>query len=305
MREWSPHTEEKISILADYLRAFAQAAKSAPNRVYIDAFAGDTMNVLKTTGEQFPGSVESALGVEPPFTQMLLFERHHQRARSLRSLAGAHQSTRVVVVEGDCNETMAESLENVPRQAPAFAFLDPDGMELEWRTIRLVANHKQGTGRNKVEMWVLLSTAGLVRMLGSNRAHAEQQRLPEKVARLYGARGPWEAVWNARLDGTLSPGDAKRAYLLLYMDRLADLGYKHLLARPIKNARNELYVMVFATDHPAGATIMKWAQEKDRVVHRAPSLFDVPERRPTYEDIHTGWREDLEIDLPGWEEYQW
>ena len=122
MREWSPHTEEKISILADYLRAFAKAAKSAPNRVYIDAFAGDTMNVLKTTGEQFPGSVESALGVEPPFTQMLLFERHQRRERSLRSLAGAHQSTKVVVVEGDCNETMAESLESVPRQAPAFAF---------------------------------------------------------------------------------------------------------------------------------------------------------------------------------------
>ncbi len=208
MREWSPHTEEKISILADYLRALRE--QPSQHRIEcISTRSPGTMNVLKTTGEQFPGSVESAFSVEPAFTQMLLFERHQRRARSLRSLAGARQSTNVAVVEGDCNETMAESLESVPRQAPAFAFLDPDGMELEWRTIRLVANHKQGTGRNKVEMWVLLSTAGLVRMLGSNRDQAEQQRLPEKVARLYGARGPWEAVWNARLDGRIPPGDAK------------------------------------------------------------------------------------------------
>jgi three-Cys-motif partner protein len=305
MRKWSPHTEEKISILADYLRVFAQAARSAPNRVYVDAFAGDTMNVLKTTGEQFPGSVESALAVEPPFTQLLLFEKDRRRAESLRSLATAHPSSKTVVVEGDCNQNMVKALADVPPQAPVFAFLDPDGMELQWRTIKLLSDHKRRASKTKVEMWVLLPTAGLVRMLGSNRAQAEHQGLPEKVARLYGAWGPWETVWKARLDGTITPGEAKRAYLLLYMDRLADLGYKHLLARPIKNSRNELYVMVFATDHPAGAGIMKWAQEKDRVVHRAPSLFDIPEARPPYEDIHTGWRDDLDIDLSDWVEYRW
>lgn len=39
MREWSSHSYEKISILGDYLRAFAKASQSAPERAYIDAFA--------------------------------------------------------------------------------------------------------------------------------------------------------------------------------------------------------------------------------------------------------------------------
>ncbi len=307
MREWSPHSEEKISILADYLAAFARASKRAVNRVYIDSFAGETINILKTTGEQFPGSFESALAVEPPFTSMLIFEKHRGRAASLRDLASKHPGQRISVIEGNCNEQMAINLQNVPKKAPVFAFLDPDGTELEFRTIQLLADHKRGSGKPKIEMWILLSTSGLVRMLGGNRNEAERQGHPDRVARLYGAWGPWLDVWEARLTNRVSPSEARQAYLLLYMDRLIGLGYKHLLARPIKNSHSELYVMVFASDHPVGESIMRWAQEKDRVVHRnpTPSLFEFPESRPEYEDIHTGWREEFPIALSEWIEYEW
>lgn len=180
-------------------------------------------------------------------------------------------------------------------------------MELHWATIGRIADHKrrhaEQTGRSKVEMWVLFSTAGLVRMLGRNRTYAEAQGFPAKVARLYGAWGPWQAIWEARLDGRISPGDAKKAYLFLYMDRLAGLGYRHVLVRPIKNSRNELYAMVFASDSPPGAKIMRWAQEKERIRPRPGTLFDLPERRPAYEDVYTGWRDELGIDLPPWQEH--
>ncbi len=307
MREWSPHTEEKISILADYLGEFTVAARTAVNRIYMDLFAGETVNILKTTGEQFPGSAEIARAVEPPFTSLILFEKDHQRATDLRTLARDHGDSRVTVVEGDCNANMLAALRAVPTQAPVFAFVDPDGMEVQFRTIELLAEHKRNSGKPKIEMWVLLPTSGLVRMLGGNRSEAERQGHPDKVARLYGAWGPWQDVWEARLAGTLSPGDARLAYLLLYMDRLAGLEYTYLLARPIKNSRGELYVMVFATDHPAGQSIMQWAQEKDRVVRRTatPPLFQYPEARPAYEDIHTEWREQFPVSLSEWVEYQW
>jgi hypothetical protein len=141
-------------------------------------------------------------------------------------------------------------------------------------------------------------------MLGTNREYAEEKGFPEKIARLYGAWGPWQTVWEARLDGRVSGGEAKQAYLLLYMDRLAHLGYKHLLVRPIENSRNELYAMVFATDHPAGAKIMRWAQERERVRPEPGTLFDLPEPRPQYEDVHTGWREEFPVELPPWEEVE-
>lgn len=307
MREWHGHSYEKVSILGDYLRTFARVSAGALNRVYIDAFAGDTLNVIKGTDRTFPGSAEIALSISPPFTHIRLFELARQRSRRLETLAANHPGRDVEVVSGDCNSAMASVLAAIPTQAPTFAFLDPDGMELHWSTIKLMADHKrayaQRTGKSKVEMWILFSTGGIGRVLGSNREHVERSGLLAKVARLYGAWGPWQAVWEARLCGDISPGDARMAYLFLYMDRLQALGYQHLLVRPIHTAsRGELYAMVFVTDHPAGANIMKWALERDRAVPRPGTLFDAEESRPAYEDLHSGWREDFPVDLPDWVE---
>ena len=307
MREWKGHSYEKISILGDYLPAFAQATQTAPNRVYVDAFAGDPHNVIKGTGREFPGSPELALRASPPFTHIRLFEKNPSRAKRLRELATRGGVSGLQVVEGDCNEEMAGVLRGLPVQAPTFAFLDPDGMELRWKTIWAIADHKRAyaerTGRSKVEMWILFCTSGIVRMLGSKREEAVRRGFPHKVAELYGARGPWERIWEARLSGELEPGDAKKAYLYLYMDRLADLGYKHLLVRPIKpNRGNELYAMIFVTDSLAGKSIMSWAQEKDRVQPEAGTLFDAKGTRPPYEDLHTDWRKELPFELPEWED---
>lgn len=305
MREWQPHSFEKISIFTDYIAAFVKAAQRAPNRIYIDAFAGDTINVLRTTGEAFSGSAEIALSVEPPFTYAALFETDRERADGLRHLAERYPGRDVDVFEGDCNALMHHALAKAPVQAPTFAFLDPDGMELDWRTVTLLADHKRGESPYKIEMWILLSTSGLIRMLGDLRDRQDAARNEQRVQRLYGASGPWERVREARRSGELTADETRQAYMFLYMDRLAGLGYAHLLARPIHNTRGELYVMVFATDNPAGSTIMRWAQEQPRVVKRAPALFDLPEERPAYEDLHTGWRDDLPFELPPWEELDW
>jgi len=193
MREWKPHSYEKISILGDYIGQFAKASQGAVNRVYIDAFAGDTVNVLKGSDQQFPGSAQLALGASPAFTHVRLFEKNLKRARSLRDLSPPPGSS-FEVVEGDSNAEMARVLGALPVQAPTFAFLDPDGMELNWSTMRRIADHKRAYAKanqkSKVEMWVLFSSGGIVRMLGSNRQHAESQRFPEMVARLYGAWVP-------------------------------------------------------------------------------------------------------------------
>lgn len=307
MREWKGHSYEKISILGDYLPVFTQATQRARNRVYIDAFAGDPKNLIKGTDREFPGSPELALEAMPPFTHLRFFEMNQNRVLGLEKLASGCSNQDVGVIAGDCNKEMARVLRELPVQAPTFAFLDPDGMELHWSTIRALSDHKRAyaerSNGTKVEMWILFCTSGIVRMLGSNRKEAVKREYPQKVAELYGAWGPWERIWEARLSGELEPGHAKKAYLYLYMDRLAGLGYKHLLVRPIvPNKGNELYAMIFVTDSPAGKSIMSWAQEKDRVQPEAGTLFDAEETRQQYEDLHTGWRDELPFDLPEWED---
>lgn len=86
MREWGPQSYEKLEIFTDYIAGFARASQRSSERVYLDAFAGDTVNILKTTGEHFPGSAEVALSVRPPFTRIRLFEKNLTRVEQLEDL---------------------------------------------------------------------------------------------------------------------------------------------------------------------------------------------------------------------------
>jgi len=148
--------------------------------------------------------------------------------------------------------------------------------------------------------WVVQDYGEPLPGTGCGGAGVDDQCRP---GRLRAVREPSE-VWAARLEGRITPGDAKQAYLYLYMERLAGLGYKYLLVRPIHTSRNELYAMVFASDSIAGQKLMRWSQQRDRVRPRPGTLFDVPEPRPEYEDLYTGWRGDFPIELPPWVELE-
>ena len=179
MRTWKPHSYEKLSILTDYLEVFAKASSSAANRVYLDAFAGETLNRIAGTDRTFPGSAETALEVKPPFTHIRLFELSRKRVGELSGLVAGRPNARVV--QGDCNVTIPTALASLPVQAPTFAFLDPDGLQVEWATVKAIADHKrkyaESAGKYKVEMWILFSTSGMVRMLGKNREAVGENRL--------------------------------------------------------------------------------------------------------------------------------
>lgn len=55
---------------------------------------------------------------------------------------------------GDCNKELSSVLEQLRRQrlgrAPTFAFVDPDGLEVRWETLKALAEHK-GTYKYKVD----------------------------------------------------------------------------------------------------------------------------------------------------------
>jgi three-Cys-motif partner protein len=64
----------KLSIFGNYLRQFARASQKAPDRFYIDGFAGGGKGIDPTTGDEYEGSAELALSVEPSFTRVILVE---------------------------------------------------------------------------------------------------------------------------------------------------------------------------------------------------------------------------------------
>jgi three-Cys-motif partner protein len=300
-REWHEHTIQKLEVFSDYIMAFGVASKRSLNRVYLDVCAGETDNVLKGTTRSFAGSLAIALTVEPPFTHVRAFEKSARRAAKLRTLQAPARCD-FQVIQGDCNITVPAALAGLPPQAATFAFVDPDGLNVHWSTVKAIADHKRAYvegrgGGSKAEQWILFSHQALGRILGEDEDTAVSREWLASVTRLFGAYGPWRDVWDLRREGRIVPGIARRAYIHLYMERLEGLGYKFVFARPFEASRGEIYVMVFASDHVAGNDIMRFAVQRPRTSAKAAeseqgSLFELAGRVPMAYTAE-GWREEL------------
>ncbi len=157
---------------------FAQACATAGGWYGLDLFAGTGISWSITRGAEINGSALIALEAQPPpATRIILAEKHPQAFKAL-SHRVANYDSRVTLFNGDANEVIGDMLALVPRQAPAFAFLDPEGSELEWPTVAAVADHKRNHHRYKIEQLILFPTdMGLVRLAPEH---------PKLIARMFG-----------------------------------------------------------------------------------------------------------------------
>lgn len=266
-RPWGYWTRLKLSILGEYLDGFARAASGQPERIYLDAFAGEGTGLDRLTGEKFDGSPRIALeAAEPGLTRFRFFERGSRATELETRLRADYPEREITVAEGDCNYTIPLALAELAafRWAPTFAFLDPDGMELTWRTLRTLADHKRGyrpAGSSKpeykVELWMLFPSGGLVRTLAltaGRLAPADERRATE----LFGDES-WRTIYERRAGGELDAADAREEYVNLMRWRLErNLGYRWTYPLELRNTHGvPLYHMLFATDHEAGARIME------------------------------------------------
>lgn len=270
-RPWGYWTRAKLAILNDYLPAFLQAASGKSNEyVYLDAFAGQGRGIDRLTGEEFNGSARialeaRALQADAQFTRLRYFERA-SKARELETrLRTEYPSRNIEVYGGDCNVEIPAALSalHTYRWAPTFAFIDPDGMEFEWRTLEALADHKRGyramsssKPEYKVELWLLFPTQGLVRTLALDAAKLRPKDEARATA-LFGTDA-WRWIYDQRTEGKLSPQDARDEYVNLMRWRLTeDLGYRRTHALELMNTGGgTIYHMVFATDNDAGDKIM-------------------------------------------------
>ncbi|MFN8159963.1 MAG: three-Cys-motif partner protein TcmP [Solirubrobacterales bacterium] len=306
-RSWGFWTEAKLAILRSYLPSFLRASKGrATEFVYLDAFAGEGHGTSRLTGEAFPGSARIALDVDVAggFTKLRFFEQANKAAELEQRLRADYPGRDIKVYGGDCNQTIATALAELHpiRWAPTFAFIDPDGMELAWDTLKQLAAHKLGYKKPgsgpeyKVELWLLFPTQGLIRMLALD----DERLLPNHesaATRLFGTEA-WRHVYARRRAGRLDPAEAKEEYVNLMRWRLVhDLGYAKTHPFELKNtAGGTIYHMIFATDNAAGDRIMAdiytaaartipamQREAHDRKSGQIPFELDDPAAAATYE----------------------
>lgn len=235
-------------ILDAYLKAFAKACARAGGWYGLDLFAGTGLNWSTTRDAEIAGSALIALEARSPeATKVIVAEQHAGSFKALEHRVERY-GDRVARFDVDANAIVGEMLEFVPRRAPAFAFLDPEGSELAWTTVKAIADHKRGHSPNKIEQLILFPTdMGFVRLAPD---------YPELVTRIFGHED-WKDIYERRVTGEITAEQARGEYVRMYGDGLKRLGYKTVLDRQIKKADGQpMYFLIFATDNAAGEKIM-------------------------------------------------
>ena len=257
-RTWGYWTRGKLDVLRRYLEAFAKASTRAPERIYLDTFAGVPENEDRLSGEAIEGSARLALGVgDPPFTKVRLFELEANAEELEQTLRDDFPGRDIAVYGGDCNEQVAVALADLAEfnWAPTFAFVDPNGHEAEWRTLELLAGFKR-KGKPKVELFLLFASPMFTRLLKTDGSVREEDK--QAITAVYGT-DDWLHIYHARLDGEITPSEAQLHYLNLMRWRIeGELGYEWTHPLEVRNEQGRvIYYMIFATDHEAGDRIMR------------------------------------------------
>lgn len=164
-------TTEKLERVRKYLEAYLTALKKQRFRlVYIDAFAGTGYRTLQRSGSTtellFPelagpeserfmnGSARNALEIQPGFDEYIFIEKDQARCVELERLKEEYPMYRdsIRVVNAEANSyllRLCREMDWIRKGVRAVLFLDPFGMQVEWDTIKAIAE------TSAIDLWVL------------------------------------------------------------------------------------------------------------------------------------------------------
>jgi three-Cys-motif partner protein len=261
------HTEEKLTLLKKYLEGYVIATKNAKERYYIDALAGDGQCEIQIPNSTQPRTVDGspliAMNLKPGFTKCFFIEIDKEKVETLSKLLKGFPQNRYNIKEGDCNFVIDEILSEIPLIAPCFAFLDPEGFEVDWTTIEKIATYKRDS-KTKIELFILFPyNMAITRLLPLNSEKFDEEKATSVFNRILPDYN-WIDVYNARIKGRLKPREMRKSILDIFTNGLKKLGYRFVYSKLIRSSkRRPLYDMFFATDHKAGAVIMEYVFGKD------------------------------------------
>ena len=183
-----PWTQDKLNRLKGYLVAYMNIMKdrSWANTVYVDAFAGTGAIPVKSTAaanlsfaefdetqavDFLEGSARIALSIDHPFGKYLFIEQSAGKARELHSLKQEFpdRADRIQIEQADANTYLLQWIKQTDwRNTRAVVFLDPYGMQVEWRLLEAIA------ATRAIDLWLLVPIG-----MGANRMMTQQGLPPQ------------------------------------------------------------------------------------------------------------------------------
>lgn len=265
--EWSVLKNE---IIDQYTQAYLTIMNAQPwcrGTLYVDAFAGATLNRNRKTQELVPGSAKRALEKELKFSEYYFVDTNPIRVEGLKSLAEGNPNVRVFHQDGNriLLDTVIPRLQFQERRR-GFVLLDPYGLQLEWQVVRSLGQTRSA------DVAINFPTMDINR----NSARREQAAIDEAnaarmtkwwgdeswIERFYGPGPKWlhgesgnrKIVNNADIVG-------------IYRQRLLDEGSFDFVTDPLpmKNSQNAvLYYILMASNNETAVHIMNQVLDKYR-----------------------------------------
>ena len=209
--------------------------------------------LARSAAEYAKGSAVRALEVEPGFDKFLFIERDADRAAELGRLMEQFPGKNIQIVNSDANSALTDWINATEwLQNRAVVFLDPFGMQVEWKLIESLARTQA------IDLWILFPLFAVNRMLVRNGEPPEGWRT--KLTKVFGT-SDWEPAFYTRTKSLIIEG-------LEITEKSADIGrisefflsqLKRLfpaVARPLvlTNSRGApLFLFCFAAANKKGA----------------------------------------------------
>lgn len=269
-RVFGTWTTEKLDYVRRYVYMFETSMKEKPwrQRSYIDLYAGTGKYRAEENGNVYLGSPLLALTTEYPFTHYYFVEAD---ANSLKTLEQRCQSVsqNIRFYTGDANlrvneivnEISSVDKQKIPNQwcSLNLAFLDPDGLELEWKTIETLAKV------NKMDLIIYYSQFGL----NLNLKNCYQTKSETTIDRFFGD-DQWRRIfekWKLK-DSIVGIHTDLIDY---YKSKLHALGYIDVVepetgVEPLmrtSKTKAPLYRLLFASKNKLGHDFWKKVTRKD------------------------------------------
>ena len=271
-RDSQDYAKDKLTILKGYIARFTTAMKDKPWRAlnYVDLQAGPGKNRFSLSGDVRLGSPLLAFTTRYPYSNLFLVEKGASVYEALEKRVGASSSVENVnLYNEDCNVAVDTIVARIRQIDSEFidgvwpclnlAFLDPEGLEVEWRTVKKLASLQ------RMDLIINFSTSGITR----NARKAVDNEDFTTVDRFFGTRD-WRSVYErTRIAGSAA---VRRELIDFYLGRLHEMGYVETKRqeREFKNQRNvQIYTMIFASKSELG--IKFWNGAVDEV--RQPRLL--------------------------------
>jgi three-Cys-motif partner protein len=278
-------TTTKLDVLAKYLASYTTALKDKPSKehpfrkAYIDAFAGTGYRDARREDETgaasqgsllFPdlaeeepqdlldGSARLALKTRPRFDRYVFIERSVARCAQLESLKTEFPdlANDIQIRQGDANTEIQDLCGKGWRAHRAVLFLDPYGMQVEWKTIEAIATTKA------IDLWVLFPLG-----IGVNRLLTKSGDIPKSWRRrlnlLLGTETWYDEFYRVERERTLF-GEADQVVKATtetigrYFNERLRTVFPAVTDEPrvLRNSANcPLYLLCFAAGNANGAPI--------------------------------------------------